>query len=72
MSKLSEIEARLPIGPKTGWDGRDSLQAFEDRRYLLGLVREMRKALLAMEERYYNSNADVSRECRFLLAKLEE
>jgi hypothetical protein len=64
VSKLSEIEARAPIDDNTGWNAKDSRQAFEDRRYLLRLVRECQRSLELSAEEYSEQRA--------LLARLEE
>lgn len=63
MSKLSEIEAR-------DYDGRLTWQAVEDRRYLLGLVREMRETLENVANT--ESNGYINARARALLARMEE
>jgi hypothetical protein len=73
MSKLSEIRARDNKG--FAFNVEDLMDSRQDRRYLLGLVKEMREGLMVIaDDPGYASEVGYrnSRRARALLAKLEE
>jgi len=72
-SKLSELEARDRYA-EPGW-ARNVVEEIlvADRRYLLGLVREIRKGLERIEQaKSYHSVSELSDWARALLDRLEE